>query len=290
MRAVVQRAEHVGFDSIWLPDHLYHDERNIVRHFEQALPDSWADYPRTGWWEPWTTLTALACNTTRVQVGLLVACTGFRHPALLAKIADTLDEISGGRVILGLGAGDELDEFQTFGFPSDHLVSRFAEAVTVIHGLFHHGHIDFGGTYYQVRDLALRPRGPRPSGPPIMISAKGPRMLGITARFADAWNGVVAYSGNRPESALSILAGLDKACEAIGRDPATLERTLAVCVRLLGRTFPFPGAITGEAEEMAQQLRAFADIGVSHLQVSLQPCTVEGVEAFAPVLERLDRG
>jgi alkanesulfonate monooxygenase SsuD/methylene tetrahydromethanopterin reductase-like flavin-dependent oxidoreductase (luciferase family) len=263
MRTMAQRAEEVGFDWIWIPDHLFHEERNIVRHFGQPLPDAWADYPRTGWWEPWTTLTAFACSTTRVQVGLLVACAGYRQPALLAIMADTLDEISGGRVILGLGAGDELSESHTFGIPSDHLVSRFEEAVAIIRGLFRDGHINFEGNYYQVRGLDLRPRGPRPSGPPIMISAKGPRMLGITARFADSWNGFAAYSGNRPDSVLPILSRLDDACKAIGHDPATLERTVAVCATLLGRTFPFPGAISGQVEEMAHDWARLPKLGES---------------------------
>src|SRR5438046_2801072 len=127
-------------------------------------------------WEGWSLLSALAASTRRVELGTLVVATSFRNPALLAKIADTVDEISGGRLVLGLGAGWHEPEYLAFGYPFDHRVSRFAEAIAIIHGLLRDGCVDFDGTYSSPRDCELRPRGPRPQGPPIMIGSTSPRM------------------------------------------------------------------------------------------------------------------
>lgn len=170
--AQVRAAEQVGFDSFWLSDHL------LFR-----FP------PReTGRWEVMTMLGALAAITHRIRLGPLVACTAFRPPALLAKIADTLDEVSAGRLILGLGAGWHEPEFRAFGYPFDHRVSRFAEALEIVVPLLRKGQVDFVGEYVEAHDAQLVPRGPSRSGPPIWIAGKGPRMLRLAARYADAWN------------------------------------------------------------------------------------------------------
>ena len=279
--ARTKRAEEIGFDSVWVPDHL------LVRD---------ADEGALGVWEGWSLLAALAASTERVELGPLVACTAFRNPALLAKMADTVDEISGGRLTLGLGAGWHEPEFQAFGYPFDHRVSRFEEAVTIIHGLLKHGQIDFEGTYYQARDCELRPRGPRAAGPPIMIGASGARVLGLTARFADVWNrdfdkvnpDLEPFS---PEDLAAWQLRVDAACFEVGRDPATLERTAAVLVDLPNA----PGregwnALTGPAEDLAEGLRSYASAGFTHVQIWLQPATIAGIEAFAPVLDLLDGG
>src|SRR5215212_8870689 len=171
--ARAKAAEAAGFDSLWVPDHL------IIR-FPDTKPE--------GVWEGWSFLAAVAASTERVELGQLVTCTTFRNPALLAKMADTVDEISGGRLTLGLGAGWNEAEYRAFGYPFDHRVDRFEEALTIIAGLLGDGQIDFDGTYYQARDCELRPRGPRPGGPPIMIGTTGKRMMGLTARHADQWN------------------------------------------------------------------------------------------------------
>jgi probable F420-dependent oxidoreductase len=280
--AMARRAEEVGFDSLWLPDHLL-----VQWGWEGSQPE--------GVWEGFSLLAALAATTERVQLGTLVACTAFRNPALLAKMADTIDEISGGRLILGIGAGWHEAEFRSFGYPFDHRVSRFEEAATIIHGLLEHGQIDFAGTYYAARDCELRPRGPRPEGPPLMIGGSGPRMLGLAARFADVWNrdfdvwnpDLEPYS---PEDLRAWGPRVDAACMAQDRDPATLARTAGVLVDLpIAPRREGWNALTGTTEQIAAGLRDYAAAGFSHVQIWMEPSSLAGVEAFADVLALLDR-
>jgi alkanesulfonate monooxygenase SsuD/methylene tetrahydromethanopterin reductase-like flavin-dependent oxidoreductase (luciferase family) len=201
-------------------------------------------------------------------------------------MADTVDEISNGRLILGLGAGWHKPEYDAFGYPFDHRYSRFEEALTIIHGLLEDGQIDFAGTYYQARDCELRPRGPRKNGPPILLGTTGEKMLRLTARYADQWN--VSWHSDAAKVP-PFLALVDAACAEVGRDPATLERTVGVMVDLPGLARrPDATHLTGTADEIAAGLRAFADLGVGHLQIIIDPPTVAGIESFAPVLELLD--
>ena len=171
--AIARRAEELGFDSLWVSDHL------LFR-----LPGR--EQKPVGMWEGWTLLAALAAATSRIELGPFVSCMSFRNPALTAKMADTIDEISGGRLILGLGAGWHEPEYTAFGFPFDHRASRFEEGFTIIRSLLRDGHVDFAGEWHQARDCELRPRGPRPQGPPLMIGTKGPRMLRMTLPHVDA--------------------------------------------------------------------------------------------------------
>src|SRR5579864_4692005 len=203
LQTMAQAAEQSGLDSFWLADHL------IYRFPGQD---------ETAPWEAFTMLSALAAVTARIEIGSIVACTSFRPPALLAKMADTLDEISSGRFILGLGAGWHQPEYEAFGFPFDHLASRFEEALQIIVPLLREGHVDFQGQYYQVRDCVLRPRGPSPHGPRILIGARRPRMLRLVARYADAWN--TAWPTD-PAVVKERHDPLAQACAAVGRDPAT---------------------------------------------------------------------
>ena len=281
--AMARRAEELGYDSLWVGDHLLY--RNP------------GEEPK-GPWEAWSLLAALAAITERVELGPLVACTSFHNPAMLAKKADTIEEISGGRLILGLGAGWNEPEYRAFGFPYDHRVSRFEEAFTIIRSLLADGHVDFDGTYYQVRDCELRPRGPRPGGPPLMIGSRGARMLRITLPHVASWNAWYAYYGNRPDELAPLLREVDHACAEVGRDPATVERTVALLIGLSGSTTRPSGdvterdvsPITGTPGELAETLRALARQGVGHVQLVLDPNTIAAIEEFAPVLELLDRG
>jgi probable F420-dependent oxidoreductase len=281
LATLARRAEEAGFDSLWVQDHL------LFR-----LDGETTEGP----WESFSLLAALAAVTERVQLGTLVTCTSFRNPALTAKIADTIDEISGGRVILGLGAGWHEPEYRAFGLPFDHRVSRFEEALQIIHALLKNGQVDFEGQYYSARECELRPRGPRAQGPPLMLGTTGPRMLGLTARYADSWNAYFTRIDNRPEGIAPVRELVDAACRAAGRDPATLERTGALYVDYTGRggapsSMNPAGSppIAGAPEEIATILRAFAAEGIAHVQMHIEPSTLAGIEQFAPVLALLDR-
>jgi probable F420-dependent oxidoreductase len=277
--AMARRAEDVGFDSFWLPDHLLFRFTNVHQQ---------------GAWDAWSLLAALAATTSTIEIGPLVACSSFRNPTLIAKMADTIDEISGGRFILGLGAGWHEPEYLAFGFPYDHRVSRFAEALQIISALLRDGYVDFAGAYYTARDCELRPRGPRPQGPPILVGGSGDRMLRLAARYADAWN---ADRQNDVAAVQALNVRVDAACHDEGRDPASLARIIGIQVDLLNasrqatqpRQFVMaPWPLTGSPEELATRIRAFATAGVAHMMVWVDPVGVPGIEAFAPVLQALD--
>jgi probable F420-dependent oxidoreductase len=282
--AMARRAEELGYDSLWYGDHL------LYRRPGDPEP--------RGPWECWSMLAALAAVTSRIELGPLVASTSFHAPAMLAKKAATVDEISGGRLVLGLGAGWNETEYRAFGFPFDHRISRFEEAFTIIRTLLREGAIDFDGQYYTVRDCELRPRSSRPGGPPILLGSNGDRMLTIAAPYIDGWNSWYADTGNRPDGVARLRARVDAAARAAGRDPAEIERTVAVLVRLTGGQGRVQGgyataespALEGDADTMAVALRAYADEGIGHVQLVLDPISLASIEEFAPVLERLDRG
>jgi alkanesulfonate monooxygenase SsuD/methylene tetrahydromethanopterin reductase-like flavin-dependent oxidoreductase (luciferase family) len=276
-------AEALGYDSVWVGDHL------IFRDGHQV--------PR-GPWEAWTVMAALAAITERVEIGPLVACTSFHNPAMIAKKAATLDEVSGGRLILGLGAGWNESEYAAYGFPYDHRASRFEEAFTIIRRLLRGEEFDFHGDYYSLDDCQILPPGPRPDGPPLMIGSAGERMLEITMPYAQSWNAWYAWFGNRPENLSPWMEKVDAACRRVGRDAATVERTCAVYVQLTGGKGRHGGVdkeadvppLTGSIAELAAAMRQYAAAGISHVQLVLDPITVEAIEEFAPVLEELDRG
>jgi alkanesulfonate monooxygenase SsuD/methylene tetrahydromethanopterin reductase-like flavin-dependent oxidoreductase (luciferase family) len=283
--AMATRSEEIGLDSIWVEDHLiFHSEE---RGYQGA-------------WECWSLLAALAAATSKVEIAPLVSCVSFRNPALTAKMADTVDEISGGRLILGLGAGWNELEYTQFGFPYDHRVGRFEEALQIIHGLLHDGEIDFEGRFHSARECELRPRGPRPGGDqphiPILLGTTGERMLRLTARYADQWNGYFPSFGNQASGIAPLREKVDAACASVGRDPATLERTATALVSMTGEPVYGAGAhwntnlLSGTPEEIATALRAYAAEGITHLQVWLEPNTLAGLEAFAAVVEQLDKG
>lgn len=275
--AAAQAAEDIGFDSLWLVDHLLY----------QFGPD---DPPR-GIWECWMLLSALAATTRRAELGTLVTCTGFRNPALLAKMADTVDEISGGRVILGLGAGYYELEYAAFGYPYDHRVSRFEEALQIIAPLLREGRVTFKGTYSSADNCELRPRGPRPKGLPIMIGTGGDRMLRLTAEHADVWNGWLVRGKNYPDAIPPLRERIDAACRDVGRDPATLARTATVMVDPRPTAEPSEtGPLAGSPEAIAEAFRGFAREGISHIQIASKVTRAADIEQFRPILEALDHG
>lgn len=282
--AMARAAEDAGFDTLWLGDHLLY---------------RYDDGSTRGPWEVWTMLAALAASTSRIRLGPLVAATAFHTPPMLAKLAATVDEVSGGRLILGLGAGWNDTEFRAFGFPFDHRISRFEEAFTIVRTLLSDGKIDFDGEFFQARDCELLPKPSRPGGPPLMVGSIGPRMLEITLPYVQLWNVWYRQTRNTPEGLEPILRQVDDACRAVGRDPATLEKTAAVFVGMPGgtgrltkyddnETAPLP--LEGSPAAIADGLRAYAALGVAEVQLVVDPITTESIQALGAVLAELDRG
>lgn len=272
--AIARAAEAIGLDSYWLPDHLVHRPNE---------PD------QLGCWEVMTFLGGLAAATERIALGPLVAATTFRNPALLARMATSLDEISGGRFLLGLGAGNWAPEHAAHGIAFDHRVSRFEEAIRIIAPLLRGEGVDLHGTYYATDRLSLTPRGPMPSGPPIWIGARGERMLRLVARHADAYNVIWPHAAATARERWEHMVAI---CHEVGRDPATLELTVGTHVRLPGDGPPdgADDAITGSDEAIAEQLLAFEAVGVGHLVIDFRPeITVDVLERFGRVLELMGR-
>jgi alkanesulfonate monooxygenase SsuD/methylene tetrahydromethanopterin reductase-like flavin-dependent oxidoreductase (luciferase family) len=283
LREMARTAEEIGLDSIWVGDHL------LYRGDGQ---------PSRGPWEAWTTLAAIAAVTERVQIGPLVASTSFHNPAMLAKQAATLDEVSGGRLILGLGAGWNEAEYLAYGFPFDHRVSRFEEAFTIIRTLLADGRCDFHGTYFELQDCELLPRGPRHEhgeGPPLMVGSMGERMLSITLPWVQAWNAWFTWFGNSVEGYRALRDTIDAACSAAGREPEQVERTIALLVAFPGAAGRSLGSvkdarvtpISSDPATLAAALRAFEAEGVGHVQLVLDPITAETIAELAPTLEQL---
>lgn len=283
LRAIARTAEQAGFDSIWVGDHLlYRDESGET----------------SGPWEAWTTLAGLAEATERVALGPLVAATAFHAPFMLAKQAAAVEEISGGRLVLGLGAGWNDTEFAALGAPFDRRISRFEEAFTIIRTLLASGYIDFEGEFFTAREAELLPRPARPGGPPLLIGSSGPRMLAATLPYAAAWNAWYADTRNRPEGVGPLRDLVDEAARAAGRNPADIERTVAVQVRMPGGAGRVMGdqdprqavqPLEGSPELMAEALREYAREGIGHVQLVVDPITEASVAGLAPMLELLGR-
>ena len=296
IRAVAAAAEDGGLDSVWVYDHLLFRE----------------DGETTGIHECWTILAAIAEATARVTLGTIVMCTSFRNAALLAKMAATLDHVSDGRLILGIGCGWHDPEYEAFGYPTDHKVGRFEESLTIIRSLIREGRADLDGRWMTAKDAVLIP----PARPdlPILIAAKRPRMLELTARHADAWN--IAWFGAPDERWRGARANLEAACAAVGRDPATLERTVGVNViypDLVEAAAATGDVATDDADgagpadattadekrvepalrgdaEIAAGLAAYAAEGTGHVIAALEPTTPEAVARLADTVRAMHDG
>lgn len=283
-------AEEVGFDSVWLIDHLYYAP--FLDLMDQGFQMSEERKGvRIGVWECWTTLAALAVATERVRIGTMVTNTGYRNPALLAHMAETVDDLSNGRLILGLGAGDFQSEHTFHGYPWERRVGRFEESLQIIKPLLKGERLTFEGEFYQTQELEMKPRGPRPDGPPILIGLLhgGPRMQRLVAQHADIWNCWFAFGDSRPHVYPRYVENMVAACERHGRDPATLRRSVTVGIVAPGHDFGMPGTtpLTGPPDEVAAQLVSFAEQGVDHITFYPKPFSADGLDWFGRVLEEV---
>lgn len=259
--------EEVGFDSVWTGEHLLYEEKGH----------------RRGPWEAWSVLAAVAAVTERVEIGPLVAALPFHNPALLAKQAATVDEISGGRLVVGVGAGWNETEFRAFGLPYGRRVDRFVEGFGIFRRLLAGERVDHRGEFYRLEGAELLPP-PRPGGPPLMIGSNGQRMLAATLPHVAMWNSWFRHFGNDPARLPPLLAGIDRACEMAGRDPATLARSVALLLKFDDR----PSArsaqaspIRGGRDAIAEALTKVQEAGVSHVQLVLDPITLSSIERAA---------
>jgi alkanesulfonate monooxygenase SsuD/methylene tetrahydromethanopterin reductase-like flavin-dependent oxidoreductase (luciferase family) len=273
-------AEEIGLDSLWLGDHLLYRSEG---------------QPARGPWECWSMLSALAAVTTRVELGPLVLAAGFRNPALVAKMAATVDEISGGRLILGLGAGWNPPEYDAFGIPYDHRFSRFAEAFHITRSLLRDGRVDFKGKFHEANNCEIRPRGPRPGRIPLMVGTSGEKMLRLTLPHVDLWNIWYADFGNTIEGLRPFMANVDAICREVGRDPREVERTAALLVTAPGGSYRSAGAvkeqaikgISGSPRDIAETFLAYHEAGIDHIQVVLDPITPTTIAWLAPAITAL---
>ncbi len=289
---IAQAAVQAGFDALYATDHLLLPSNNaeLKRRAGVDFPDD-PSVPLEGYMECFSVLAALAASVPTVELGSFVACAGYRNPGLLAKMAVTIDDISGGRLVLGVGAGDSEGEHHTFGFPDDKPVGRFEETLQILRGAFHEDSFDHQGEHYRLRDFTMLPKGPR-SGPPILIGTLNPkpRMRRLVVEYADIWNGWLGYTDATPESAATQLSIIDDACREHGRDPMSLTATTAVRAAMPGsgyRPRPDERPLSGSPAEMAETLSGHAALGISEVQVALTLGGVEGVEAFAAVVREL---
>ena len=261
LAAIARAAEERGFDSLWVGDHLlYRGDGRTER----------------GPWDCWTTLAWLAGITERVELGPLVACTAFHPPGILARQAAAVDELSGGRLVLGIGAGWNQEEFRAFGLQFDHHVSRFEEAFTIVRQLLDGDRVTFQGTYHSVEDALLLP--PPTRRPKLMIGANKPRMLAIALPHVDAWNTWFTHYGNTAEGFAEHNAEITAAAERAGRDPEAIERSACVLVEVEPGAGERPRDVEAvPASRLEEHLRSLADAGADEAVLVLDPINEEAV-------------
>jgi len=270
IRLMAGRAEEMGFDTLWTPDELL-----------WRVPDA----SPQGMWDGVSMAGAVAATTSRAKVGTWVLSALHRNPGIIAKTAETLDEISGGRFVFGLGAGHEWPgQARAFGLPEDRIFARFEEALRIIVPLMRKGHADFEGEFHAARDLPQQPAGPRPNAIPLLIGGNGPKGQRYAALHADTWSGYAEERASVEELGPR-LATLDAICEEVGRDPTTIGRGAGVSVNPLEPSGWRASVISGSAEEIADALRSFREAGFTQVDIMLGPGTLEAFEAMAPVLE-----
>src|SRR4051794_11916316 len=267
-RAMATAAEESGFDGVYVGDHLLY--RGDGR-------------PERGPWEAWTLLAALAACTERVDLGPLVACAGFHPPAVLAKMAATLTELSGGRFVLGLGAGWNEQEFRAFGIPFDRRVARFAEAFTIIRALLAGERVTLAGEFHMADDAVLLP--PARHRTRLMVGSNGPRMLGLTLPHVDAWNTWYEDYGNSAEGFAALNGRISAAARDAGRAPEDVERSACAFVvldreapeREITRAAP---PIEGSPAQIAARLRELAEAGADEVILVVSPITERSVRVL----------
>jgi len=268
--AFSRQAEAGGIDSLWVCD-----------HFLYRPPDD----RETGYHEPMTLLSALAASTERVELGSLVLATSFRSPGLLAKMAATLDDVSGQRLILGLGCGWHEPEYRAFGYPFDHRVGRFEEALSIVVPLLRGERVTHQGTWTRVEDAVILPV-PARLDLPVLVAADGDRMLRLTARYADAWQ--YAWYGRPNQRWALAVDRFRRACDVEGRDADSLEITVGIDVHgSLEDWGPEAHHLPVDSSALSEGLAAWSEVGAHHVQIGLEVCTPSAVDVILEAVQRL---
>lgn len=269
IRELAVVAEDVGLDSVWTEDHLFYQPRDEI----------------IGPWEAWTILAGLAEATEKMRIGSMISPLGMRSPALLAKQAETVDEMSDGRLVLGVGLGWNEAEHQAVGSSLDGRLQRFLEGWQVLLSAFDEGHAALEGRYTTVKDFHLIPRGPRPR-PELMIGSRGPKTLAAVLPHVDGWN----WDGfaNKPDEFAHQSEMVDEICEQVGRDPRAVYRSAHLIVRLedaeglpidpLPEDLPL---IHGPASRIAESLAGFVQAGADEVQLLLDPARPASIHSLA---------
>ncbi len=273
--SMARAAEEVGFDSIWTGDHLLY--RGDGR-------------PERGPWDAWTELAALAAATERVRLGPLVACAAFHPPGILARMAASIDEISGGRFVLGIGAGWNETEFRAFGIPFDQRVARFEEAFGIVRGLLTGERVTVHGRFHRVEDAVLLPQPTRRT--PLMVGSTGERVLRATLPDVDAWNTWYTAFGNQPERFAELNARISLLVAETGRRPEEVERSACALVVLdpdAGERDVRDGVVPveGPSERIADAIRALTEAGADEVILVLSPITERSIRDLGETLALL---
>jgi len=273
--AMVRAAEEVGFDSIWVGDHLLY--RGDGR-------------PERGPWDAWTTLSALAASTERVRLGPLVACAAFHPPGIVARMAASIDEVSGGRFVLGIGAGWNRTEFDAFGIDFGERASRFEEAFDAIRRLLAGERVTAHGRFHRVEDAVLLP--PPARRVPLMLGSNGDRLLRAALPHVDAWNTWFDDYGNTPEGFAELNARISERAREVDRDPAEVARSACAFVVLdpdAGER-PIPehvSPIGGSSAAIAERLRGLGEAGADEAILVVSPITERSIRSLGDVLADL---
>jgi alkanesulfonate monooxygenase SsuD/methylene tetrahydromethanopterin reductase-like flavin-dependent oxidoreductase (luciferase family) len=265
--AMAKAAEESGFDSIWLGDHLLYRE---------------SGRPDRGPWDAWTQLAALAALTTRVELGPLVAATAFHPPGLLARMGASIDELSGGRFVFGIGAGWNEPEFRGFGIPFDHLASRFEESFEIVRRLLVGETVTFSGEFHRVDGAVLLP--PPARRVPLMVGSNGARMLAATLPHVAAWNTWYSSYGNTVDGFAKLNAEIDAACGRAARDPRAVRRSACVLVTV-GAGGERHDAPAVPAERLPAHLAELADAGLDEAILVIDPVTERSVRELSHHIE-----
>lgn len=274
--AMARRAEELGADTVWMADEI------LWRDPEWPGP--------IGWWDCLTMAGAVAASTSTAKVGTWVMSAVQHQPGMVVRASETLDEISGGRFVLGLGAGHG-GGATAFGFPTDKTVSRYLEALEIIVPLLRGEQaVTFEGEIHRAADVVVRPRGPRPGRVPLMMGGHAPRTMTAAARHADTWSGF-ATTSSLPEAFRAMTDQLDRICVGIGRDPASIGRSVGAIVEpgaeRSAEATGFGVPITGSVEQITDTIAGFADVGVTRVEVHPWPQTIDVLEQLAPVFANL---